>query len=61
MEVRIEDNLTLSDAEIVAVCIWEACDQRLFLTEKKIQNSLDRLDEICKTEDENRMEDNTKN
>jgi hypothetical protein len=26
MEVRIEDNLTLSDADVVAVCIWEAGD-----------------------------------
>jgi hypothetical protein len=56
MEVRIEDNLTLSDAEIVAVCIWEACDQCLLLTEKKIRDHLDGIYELCKTEDENRME-----
>jgi hypothetical protein len=56
MEVRIEDNLTLSDAEVVAVCIWEACDQRLFLTEEKMRNGLDRLEESCKTEDENMVE-----
>jgi hypothetical protein len=27
MEVRVEDNLALSDGEIVAACIWETCDQ----------------------------------
>jgi hypothetical protein len=27
MEVRIEDNLSLSDAEVVATCIWRACDR----------------------------------
>jgi len=26
MEVRLEDNLVLSDGEIVAACIWETCD-----------------------------------
>jgi len=26
MEVRIEDNLTLSKADIVAICIWVSCD-----------------------------------
>jgi hypothetical protein len=53
MEVRIEDNLTLSDAEVVAVCLWEACDQ-LPMTEKEIKNFLNGLHEQKKTLDENR-------
>jgi hypothetical protein len=28
MEVRIEDGLTFSDAEVAAICVWEASDQR---------------------------------
>jgi hypothetical protein len=52
MEVRIEDNLTLSDAEVVAVCLWGACD-RLPMTEKEIKNFLNGLHEQVKTLDEN--------
>ena len=48
MEVRIEDDLTLSDAEIAAVCIWEACDQVL-ATEENIRNFLDMLHEQVKS------------
>jgi hypothetical protein len=53
MEVRIEDNLTLSDAEIVAVCLWGACDQWP-MTEKGMENFLNGLKEQTKTLDENR-------
>jgi hypothetical protein len=52
MEVRIEDNLTLSDAEIVAICIWEACDQ-ILVTEENIQHYLDKIYEKAKTNEEN--------
>ncbi|MDR2027172.1 MAG: WG repeat-containing protein, partial [Prevotellaceae bacterium] len=52
MEVRIEDNLSLSDAEIVAICIWEACDQ-IPGTENRIENFLNDLHEHVKTIDEN--------
>ena len=53
MEVRIEDNLTLTDVQIIAVCIYEACDQAA-ATEKSIQAFLNKLDEQTKTLDENR-------
>ena len=53
MEVRIEDNLTLTDVQIVAVCVYEACDQAA-ATEKSIQTFLNQLDEQTKTLDENR-------
>jgi hypothetical protein len=56
MEVRIEDNLTLTDADIVAVCIWEACDQAFFSTEESIKTFLNKLDEQTKTMDENRRD-----
>jgi hypothetical protein len=59
MEVRIEDDLVLSDAEIVACCIWGACDKYL-TTEETIRILLDRLHEQVKTEDENRQSNNTK-
>jgi hypothetical protein len=52
MEVRVEDDLTLSDAEIAAVCIWEACDQ-ILTTEENIRKYLDRLHEQVKTSNEN--------
>jgi len=52
MEVRIEDNLTLTDADIVAVCIWEAGDQ-MPVTEERIKLFINRLDEQTKTLDEN--------
>ena len=53
MEVRLEDNLELTDVQIVAICIYEACD-RMAATEKSIQAFLNRLDEQTKTLDENR-------
>ena len=53
MEVRIEDNLTLTDADIAAVCIWEACDQ-MPVTEKDILSFLNKLDEQTKTRNENK-------
>ena len=40
MEVRIEDNLTLTDADVVAACINRACDNGGF-TEKSIKRLLD--------------------
>jgi hypothetical protein len=52
MEVRVEDNLTLSDAEIVAVCLWGACDQAPG-TEKQIEEYLNFLHEWVKTEEKN--------
>jgi hypothetical protein len=52
MEVRIEDNLKLSDADVVSICIWEACDQ-VPITEDNIKAYLKRLDEKGKTIDEN--------
>ena len=54
MEVRIEDNLTLTDADVVAVCIWDACDQGFFGSEEGIKAFLNKLDEQTKTIDENR-------
>jgi len=53
MEIRIEDNLTLSDSDIVAICIWEAGDQ-MPVTEEGIKSFLNKLDEQTKTIDENR-------
>lgn len=52
MEVRIEDDLILSDAETVAVCIWGACDQWLG-TEETIQTYFDVLHYIVETSEEN--------
>ncbi|MDR0796668.1 MAG: WG repeat-containing protein [Tannerella sp.] len=51
MEVRIEDNLTFTDADIVAICIWEAGDQ-MPVTEKGIRCFLGKLDEQIKTMNE---------
>ena len=53
MEVRIEDNLTLTNSDIVAICIWEASDQ-MTATEEGIKSFLNKLDEQMKTLDENR-------
>ena len=39
MEVRIEDNLTLSDADVVAACIYRACDDGI-MTEDSIKKLL---------------------
>jgi hypothetical protein len=44
MEVRIEDNLTLTDADVVAVCIWEAGDCHP-MTEESIKSFLKSLDD----------------
>ena len=52
MEVRIEDNLMLADADVVAICIWDACDQ-VPATENGIKAFLNKLDEQTKTLDEN--------
>jgi hypothetical protein len=54
MEVRIEDNLTLSDAGIVAAGIWSACNSCLMLTEDKIRKLFEKLDEQSKTDEENK-------
>jgi hypothetical protein len=51
MEVRIEDNLSFTDAETVAICIWRASDE-LLATEEMIQASLLRLDTIILSEKE---------
>jgi hypothetical protein len=56
MEVRVEDDLMLSDAEIVAVCIWEACDQ-ILTTEENIRKYLDEIYEQVKTNNENKTID----
>jgi hypothetical protein len=53
MEVRLEDDLTLSDAEIVARCIQAASDDLLW--DKKIWEMYG-SDETDKTENENRTE-----
>ena len=42
MEVRIEDNIALSDADVVAACIFRACDEAC-VTEEGIRLSLERL------------------
>ena len=55
MEIRIEDNLTLTDADVVAVTIWEACDNWP-LTEGAIEKFFNRLDEQTKTIDENKSD-----
>jgi hypothetical protein len=49
----------LSDAEIVACCIWGACDQYL-ATEETIQVYLDVLYKLVETIDENSQSNNTK-
>jgi hypothetical protein len=59
MEVRIEDDLVLSDAEIVACCIWGASDE-CWATEEAIEVYLDVLCKMVETEDENRQSNNTK-
>ena len=53
MEVHIEDNLVLSNAEIVAACIWDACDQWP-VTENGIKKFIRKLDEQSRTIDENK-------
>jgi len=45
MEVRIEDNLTLSNADIVTLCIYDASDETPS-TEAGIKWFLNRLDEL---------------
>ena len=52
MEVRIEDNLAFSDADIVAICIWEASDQ-VPSTEEHIDEWVKQIVEVAKTMDEN--------
>jgi hypothetical protein len=52
MEIRLEDNLTLTGAEIVAVCIWGASDQ-VPATEEGIKSFINKLKEQEKTTDEN--------
>jgi len=42
MEVRFEVNLTFSAADIVAICIWEACGQ-VATTEKDILGWRDQM------------------
>jgi hypothetical protein len=59
MEVRIEDDLVLSDAEIVAYCIWGACDKCL-ATEETIEVYLDMLHKLVETIKENSQSNNTK-
>ena len=54
MEVRIEDNLTLTDSDVVAICIWTACDEGFFDSEESIKAFINKLDEQMKTIDENR-------
>jgi hypothetical protein len=56
MEIRIEDNLALTDADTVAVCLWEACDQSFFSTEESIKSFMNKLDEQKKTIDENKRD-----
>jgi hypothetical protein len=53
MEVRIEDNLTLSDADIVAACMWVACDDWIS-TDENIKSFLNRLHEQDRTMKENK-------
>jgi len=53
MEVRIENNLTFTDSDVVAICIWEAGDC-FPMTEQAIERFFNRLDEQTKTIDENR-------
>ena len=53
MEVRIEDNLTLTEAEVVAACIYSAYDDTI-ATEEGIKRFLGKLDEQTKTIKENR-------
>jgi hypothetical protein len=55
MEVRVEDNLVLSDGEIVAVCIWETCDEVPEL-EGYADAFLDKLEEQVKTIEANKRE-----
>jgi len=52
MEVRIEDNLTFTDPDIVALCIWEACDQ-VPTTEERIKEWINKIGEVAKTAMEN--------
>jgi hypothetical protein len=52
MEVLIEDNLTLTNADIVAACIWEACDQAPG-TEEKFNSYCKGLGEYAKILKEN--------
>jgi hypothetical protein len=52
MEIRIEDNLTLTDADIVAFCIWLACDC-FPTTEERINSWVDKMGEKMKTIREN--------
>jgi len=53
MEVRLEDNLTLNDVQIVAVCIYVASHHAV-ATEESLKRFLNKLDEQSKTLDENR-------
>ena len=53
MEVRIEDNLTLTEAEVVTACIYSACDDTI-ATEEGIKRFLGKLDEQTKKIKENR-------
>jgi hypothetical protein len=50
MEIRVEDNLVFTDAEVVAICIWRACD-RYPMTEELIENHLGGMAEMLKTLD----------
>ena len=59
MEVRIEDNLTLTDADIVAACIWEACDQ-VAGTEEKLNSFCKVLGEYAKLLTENVLKNERK-